>query len=89
MEEHSPSKNLATSTLSLRPSLSLFLSKNSIGASHLLEYLAFKATQHRTHFRLVREVSSSFFEVSGERRKIERESGNEKNRKTERRLMLK
>lgn len=26
------------------------------GASHLLEYLAFKSTAHRTHLRLVREV---------------------------------
>ena len=26
------------------------------GASHLLEALAFKSTQHRTHFRLMREV---------------------------------
>lgn len=28
------------------------------GISHLLEALAFKSTQHRTHFRLVREVRS-------------------------------
>ncbi len=27
------------------------------GTCHLLESMAFKATQHRTHFRLVREVS--------------------------------
>ena len=26
------------------------------GVSHLLEYMAFKSTQHRSHFRLVREV---------------------------------
>ena len=26
------------------------------GVSHLMEYMAFKATQSRTHFRLVREV---------------------------------
>lgn len=35
------------------------------GASHLLEYMAFKATAHRTHFRLVREVS--FCEMDDER----------------------
>ena len=28
----------------------------SAGVSHLMEYMAFKATQNRTHFRLVREV---------------------------------
>ena len=28
------------------------------GCSHLLEYMAFKTTTHRTHFRLVREVSN-------------------------------
>lgn len=28
------------------------------GVSHLLEYLAFKATKNRTHFRLVREVEA-------------------------------
>lgn len=28
------------------------------GVSHLLEYMAFKATKNRTHFRLVREVES-------------------------------
>ncbi len=27
------------------------------GLSHLLEYMAFKTTSNRTHFRLVREVS--------------------------------
>ncbi len=26
------------------------------GVSHLMEYMAFKSTQHRSHFRLVREV---------------------------------
>ena len=26
------------------------------GLSHLLEYMAFKTTKHRTHFRVVREV---------------------------------
>jgi ssRNA-specific RNase YbeY (16S rRNA maturation enzyme) len=28
------------------------------GASHLLEYMAFKTTRNRTHLRLVREVES-------------------------------
>jgi processing peptidase subunit alpha len=30
----------------------------STGASHLLEYMAFKTTRNRTHFRLVREVEA-------------------------------
>lgn len=28
------------------------------GVSHLLEYMAFKGTKNRTHFRLVREVEA-------------------------------
>lgn len=28
------------------------------GASHLLEYMAFKTTKNRTHVRLVREVEA-------------------------------
>ena len=61
-----------------RPPLCLSLThthKNISGASHLLEYLAFKATQHRTHFRLVREVSRereiifSFWFFGGEKRR--------------------
>ena len=31
--------------------------KRCAGLSHLLEYMAFKTTKHRTHFRVVREVS--------------------------------
>ena len=34
------------------------------GASHLLEYLAFKSTAHRTHFRLVRELEAMGGHVS-------------------------
>lgn len=61
------------SVLNLQPRpRCLPLKKKNSGASHLLEYLAFKATQHRTHFRLVREVRSRFDVV--EKRKRARES---------------
>lgn len=35
---------------------SVYETPETTGSSHLLEYLAFKSTQNRTHFRLVREV---------------------------------
>lgn len=46
-------------------SIGLYINAGSVnedssttGASHLLEFLAFKSTQHRTHFRLTREVEN-------------------------------
>lgn len=36
---------------------SVYENAHNAGASHLLEYLSFKSTQHRTHFRLTREVT--------------------------------
>jgi predicted Zn-dependent peptidase len=40
---------------SLAPSLPCIPAPAPSGASHLLEYMAFKTTKHRTHLRLVRE----------------------------------
>ncbi|CAL8469178.1 g8719 [Coccomyxa elongata] len=37
---------------------SVYESPSETGLSHLLEYMAFKTTSNRTHFRLVREVES-------------------------------
>ncbi|GAB4821951.1 hypothetical protein N2152v2_008997 [Parachlorella kessleri] len=47
----------ATATLGIYvDSGSVYETPVNTGASHLLEYLAFKTTKHRTHLRLVREV---------------------------------
>ena len=41
------------------PSLLLAARRSRLpGASHLLEYMAFKTTKNRTHLRLVREVEA-------------------------------
>jgi processing peptidase subunit alpha len=49
----------ATATLGLYvDSGSVYEGPGSTGASHLLEYMAFKTTSHRTHLRLVREVEA-------------------------------
>ncbi|KAK9811331.1 hypothetical protein WJX72_002016 [[Myrmecia] bisecta] len=46
-----------TSTLGLYVDAgSVYETPEQSGVSHLLEYMAFKSTLHRTHFRLVREV---------------------------------
>ena len=37
---------------------SVYETPYSTGASHLLEYMSFKTTRHRTHLRLVREVEA-------------------------------
>eukprot|EP00884_Botryococcus_braunii_P023435 jgi/Botrbrau1/9776/Bobra.85_1s0021.1 len=37
---------------------SIYENPGQTGLSHLLEYMAFKSTLHRTHFRLVREVEA-------------------------------
>lgn len=37
---------------------SVYEQTHNAGASHLLEYLAFKSTQHRTHFRFTRELQN-------------------------------